>query len=67
MAEETGGIARVTFRVRAETLGFGESVYLTREDDSGARVSFVFVDIVCIAILLELHGGYFVLCILVFN
>ena len=33
------GIARVTFHVRCETLGHGESVYLHRKDDVG-QVSY---------------------------
>jgi hypothetical protein len=38
MASNEEGIARVTFRVRCDSLGHGESVYLAREDDS-SRVS----------------------------
>ena len=38
--ESSRGIARVTFRVRCETLGHGEMVYLARVGDaSGFRVS----------------------------
>lgn len=35
---EQGGIARVTFRVRCEKLGYGESVFLYPDDES-SRVS----------------------------
>jgi hypothetical protein len=51
MAEE--GIARVTFRVRCDSLGHGECVYLTREDDS-SRVSFCLLSLVYSALLLLL-------------
>lgn len=38
--ESLGGIAQVTFRVRCETLGHGESVFLAQaENPSGSRVS----------------------------
>ena len=38
MTSNEEGIAKVTFRVRCDSLGFGESVYLAREDDA-SRVS----------------------------
>lgn len=38
--EGSGGIAQVTFRVRCETLGHGESVFLSQaENPTGSRVS----------------------------
>jgi len=36
--ESNGGIARVTFRVRCESLGYGEAVILYPDDES-SRVS----------------------------
>jgi hypothetical protein len=35
---EGGGIAKVTFRVRCETLGYGEAIFLYPDDES-IRVS----------------------------
>lgn len=46
--ENSRGIARVTFRVRCETLGHGEMVYLSRVGDaSGFRVSCEVVMSIC--------------------
>ncbi len=36
---ESAGIARVTFRVRCESLGYGEAVFLY-PDDKSLQVSF---------------------------
>ncbi len=37
--DDDSGVARLNFRVRCETIGYGESIFLYRED-SKARVSF---------------------------
>ena len=34
---ENGGVARITFRIRCETLGHGEGVFLNNEDQSSSR------------------------------
>lgn len=34
VTEETGALAYVNFRVRCETLGHGEAVYLVKEGDA---------------------------------
>lgn len=46
MTSNEEGIARVTFRVRCDSLGHGESVYLAREDDS-SRVSHLLTHCFC--------------------
>ena len=39
--DDDSGVARLNFRVRCETIGYGESIFLYRED-SKARVSVLF-------------------------
>ena len=42
MIADSGAAAHVSFRVRGETLGHGEEVFLAREDDVNlANVSFL--------------------------
>ena len=46
MANEEG-IARVTFRVRCDSLGYGESVYLVKGDDSRVSLCMNIGCVVC--------------------